>query len=108
MSETLIKIKALVAAGKSLVTEHCQKSLLDDDVDLDEVLDSIDTALVVEDYPNAFKGPSVLLLHKIRNELLVHVLWGLSKSNHGVASLITIYFPSPEKWYDGFMKRRPK
>ena len=108
MSATLARIKALVAAGKSQVTEHGQEALLDDGIDLDEILESLDTAQVVEDYPDAFKGPSVLLLQNIRKDLLIHVLWGLSKSNLGVASLITVYFPTPEKWYDGFMKRRPK
>ena len=108
MSDTFTKVKYLVAAGKSQVTEHSQESLLDDGIDLDEILKSVATGQVVEDYPDAFKGPSVLLLQIIRNGLPVHVLWGLSKLNENVASLVTVYFPAPEKWYDGFIKRRPK
>ena len=108
MSDTFAKVKGLVAAGKSQVTEHSQESLLDDGIDLDEILESVSTGQVIEDYPDAFKGPSVLLLQMIRKDLPVHALWGLSKSNENVASLITVYFPAPEKWYDGFIKRRPK
>ena len=73
-----------------------------------DIINGVTRGIVVEDYPDAFKGPSVLLLQNIRKDLLIHVLWGVSKSNLGVASLITVYFPTPEKWYDGFMRRRPK
>ena len=108
MSDTFAKVKGLVAAGKSQVTEHSQESLLDDGIDLDEILQSVSTGQVIEDYPDAFKGPSVLLLQMIRIDMPVHVIWGISKFNENVASLITVYFPAPEKWYDGFIKRRPK
>ncbi len=104
-SNTVIE---LVKAGKLRITEHGQEALLDDGIGLDEILLGIADAHEIEYYPDAFKGPSVLLLQKIRNDQTIHVLWGLSKSNADVASLITAYFPNVDKWYDGFMKRRPK
>jgi hypothetical protein len=65
------------------------------------ILDSTVSAVDVEDYPNAFKRPTVLALH-------IHVVWGLTKAAPDMATLVTAYVPDPQKWYDGFMQRRPK
>lgn len=62
--------------------------------------------LVIEDYPQAFKGPSILLLQKDKNENPIHTVWGIPKAKDAPAVLITAYIPNPEKWDKTFTKRR--
>jgi hypothetical protein len=78
-----------------------------DNITLRAIIESTATAVVVEDYPDAFKGPTVLPLHII-NEKVVHVVWGIGKSEPEMATLVTAYIPDLKKWYDGFLQRRPK
>lgn len=108
MSETLEKIKTLVAAGKVRVTEHGQEELFNDSIMIDELMASIGSAVLVEDYPDAYKGSSILVLQQIEGGKDVHVVWGITITSADIASLITAYFPNPDRWYNGFMKRKPR
>jgi len=65
-----------------------------------DVINSISQAIVVEDYPDAYKGPSVLLLQKDRNGNPVHTVWGIPKGKSKTA-----YIPSKEKWDNTFTRR---
>jgi Domain of unknown function (DUF4258) len=107
VSDTLRAIQKLVALEKVRASEHGDEELLEDDISIDELLSGIQIAIVVEDYPDAFKGPSVLVLQKYKGRA-VHVLWGLARNAPDVATLITAYFPDPKRWYDDFLKRKPK
>ena len=70
-----------------------------------DVLASIVKAVVVEDYPDAFKGASVLLLQKDKNGNPIHTVWGIPKGKLEPAVLITAYIPSPLKWNKTFTRR---
>ena len=105
-SETLYKIRALVQAGKTLVSAHGYDELAADDIFSDEVLDGIDHAEVVEDYPAASKGPSVLVLQHDSEGRPIHVVWGIPKGANEPAVMITAYRPDPERWLAGFKERR--
>jgi len=62
MSETLATVRALVARGEVRVSRHGFFELAADDILLDDVLAALADAIVVEDYPMAGRGPSVLVL----------------------------------------------
>jgi hypothetical protein len=64
VSETLIQVQALVARGSIHISDHGYDELANDDIFIREVLTSVSTAMVVEDYPSATRGPSVLVLQK--------------------------------------------
>lgn len=78
MSETLDRVRRLVARGELLVSRHGHRELANDTLSLAELVATLDGAQVVEDYPNYWKGPSVLALHVGRDGLPVHVLWGIA------------------------------
>jgi Domain of unknown function (DUF4258) len=105
--ETLGLVQSLVANNKIRVSEHAYEELIADDLLLDTILFGVRTAILVEDYPNAFKGPSVLVLQDHEGQSL-HVVWGLPKQGEAFATLVTAYLPDPKKWYDGFTSRRPQ
>ena len=108
MPDTLDMIRRNVIAGRVRVSQHGMQELSDDEIDLSEVIDGLDKAVIVEDYPNYAKGPCVLCLHTNSSGQPVHVLWGIASGTSDVATIVTAYRPAPERWMGDFMTRRPK
>jgi hypothetical protein len=107
VSETLTRIRELVRQRKVRVSDHGNEETQEDDMDPEILVEGVENGILIEDYPDAFKGPTVLLLQNYLGKP-VHVVWGLARARQDVATLITAYFPDPQKWYDNFMERRPK
>jgi len=63
---TLDRIRAIVAAGEVRVSRHAVQELAADAILLDDILAGIADAVLVEDYPAAFKGPTALVLQRDR------------------------------------------
>jgi hypothetical protein len=107
-SETLVKIRALVAQGKYLISSHGYDELAADDITVAEAVDGLAAAKVIEDYPDYFKGPSVLVLELDLNSVAFHAVWGIAKGKQEPATLITAYRPDPDLWQTDLMTRRPR
>ncbi len=73
-SNTLTRVRALVAEGKVRISDHGYDELIDDDILVIDVLDGIQSAILVEDYPEFGKGPSVLVLQQDAAGRPIHVL----------------------------------
>lgn len=56
MSKTLEQVRALVACGKVRVSLHGYEELAADRVHVHDIIDGLETAVVVEDYSNYPKG----------------------------------------------------
>lgn len=104
-TDTLNRIRARVAEGRVRVSDHGYDELANDDIYLSDVLDGLAEAVVVEDYPTASKGPSVLVLQYDGEGRPLHVVWGIAKSQDGPAVLVTAYRPDPTRWTSDFSKR---
>lgn len=105
MSDTFAQILALVLRGDYLVSNHAYDELLDDRILANDVLHSLADAEIIEDYPDAGRGPSVLLLqYDLRGA--IHTVWGLPKPRLEPAVLITAYRPDPKRWSPDFRRRR--
>ncbi len=105
MSQTLQRIQELIARGEIRISEHGYDELAADDISIEDALQGVAEADVVEDYPEYFKGPSVLVLQKDENGLPIHVVWGITKGTTTPAVLVTGYRPQVDRWSGDFKKR---
>jgi Domain of unknown function (DUF4258) len=101
----LDKITRLASAGKLIVSTHADEELANDEIDIDDVLDGLANAIIVESYPDYHKGPCLLVLVRTRDGAPIHALLGTSTANPEVAVLITVYRPAPDRWNDDFTQR---
>ena len=106
MSETLDRVRILVARGEVVTSVHGFRELAADGILLDDLKGGVRAAIVVEEYPDAFKGPSVLVLQCDRDGKPLHILWGIPKGVGGPATVITAYRPKESRWSSDFMRRR--
>jgi uncharacterized protein DUF4258 len=106
MSETLRRVQMLVLTGDVEASRHGFRELAADDILLTDVLASVATAVVIEDYPGYEKGPSVLVLQHDSADRPIHVVWGIPRDATTPATLVTAYRPDPERWSGDFMRRR--
>jgi hypothetical protein len=105
MSSTFELVRQLIKKNEIQISSHGYEELAEDDIRVRDIISGIDTAVVVEDYPEYHKGPSVLILQKDRQGTPIHVVWGIPKNALTPAVLITAYRPDTAKWVDGFTRR---
>ena len=105
-SITYQKIKILIEKKDVLISSHGYDELAEDGILVKEILSSIDTAIVLEDYPDFGKGPCCLLLQKDDKDNPIHAVWGISVGTERPAVLITAYRPSDERWSDEYTRRK--
>ncbi|HJZ81000.1 MAG TPA: DUF4258 domain-containing protein, partial [Pyrinomonadaceae bacterium] len=77
MSETLKQVRALIEQGAVLVSDHGYDELANDGLFIQDILDGVSDAIVVEDYPNYHKGACVLVLQHDEDGEAIHVVWGI-------------------------------
>jgi hypothetical protein len=106
LSQTLERVRALVAKGDVRVSAHGYDELAADDIQARDAVRGVAQALVVEDYPDYAKGPCVLTLQRDDAGQPVHVVWGLPAGRDTPAVLVTAYRPDPAKWDETWQRRR--
>jgi hypothetical protein len=105
MSETLRRVQTLVLAGDFHVSEHGFAELRKDDILIEDAVNGITTAIVVEDYPARQRGPGVLTLQYDARERPIHVVWALPANERRPAVIVTAYRPDPRLWDVDFIRR---
>ena len=105
MSQTLQLIEALVARSEIRISEHGYDELSADNISVAEILHGLPGAILLEDYPDYFKGPCVLVLQRDKAGLPIHVVWGVPKGAATPAVVVTAYRPQADKWSEDFKTR---
>lgn len=105
MSETLQRVRELVAAGRYAFSNHAYEELAADGILPREILSGLPAAVAIEDYPDAKRGPSVLVFCRDEGGKPLHAVWGIHVSDASKAVLITAYRPDPSLWTPDYLKR---
>ena len=105
MSDTFQRILTLVRNGEIRISEHGYDELAEDGLGVRDVIAGIGNAIIIEDYPNYHKGPSVLALQRDQAGVCIHVVWGIPKGHVSPAVLVTAYRPDPARWTRDCMRR---
>jgi hypothetical protein len=69
MSETLVRIVDLVRAGEVRISAHGYDEIAEDGILAGEVIDGVQAAVVIEDYPTYPKGLVSLSFSRIEEEV---------------------------------------
>jgi hypothetical protein len=89
----------LVAEGETRVSQHAAAKLRSRAISLLDVLAGAEKGVVVEEYEDAFKGPTVLALQADRDGQPLHVLWALATNTHGTRGAGD-GLPAGPRWLD--------
>ena len=106
MSETFDQVRRFVAAGSWLPKSHALIRLERRSILMTDVLSGLETAEIVEDYPQDQRGPSILILCLDEAGLPIHAICGIPSNNARVTHLVTVYRPDPLEWFDDWKTRR--
>jgi hypothetical protein len=106
MANILENVIQLIERGQVYISDHGYDELAADGLFARDILSSVKSSVIVEEYPDYFKGPCVLVLQKDREDSPVHVVWGIPKGMVSPAVLITAYRPDPKRWENGYLRRK--
>ncbi|OFV97856.1 MAG: hypothetical protein A3H28_07440 [Acidobacteria bacterium RIFCSPLOWO2_02_FULL_61_28] len=91
----LTQIKSQATAGRIRVTQHAAQEMAEEEASLDEVLEAIQNAEILEYYAEHRRGPCCLLNGRTKQGRFLHVVCTTAQP---VLVLITVYEPKPPKW----------
>ena len=106
MSDTLKRVQELAGKGQIKISDHGYNELAADGLLAQEIINGLERAIMVEDYPTYAKGPCVLVLQRDAAGLPVHALWGIPVGKAEPAVLVTAYRPDSTRWDASFQRRR--
>ena len=106
MSNIWDEIVALIEKRDIKISEHGYDELAAENITVREVVVGSPGGIVLEEYPDYSKGPCVLAMLKDRDGHPIHAVWGVPRGSTSPAVLVTAYRPDPERWTDGFRRRK--
>ena len=105
LSDFLDTVKHLIQSGAVRISEHGYDELAEDELTVMELVNGVEQAQIVEEYPDYPKGRCILLLQRDSQNQPVHALWGIPKGYDKPVVLITAYRPDPGRWDSAFLRR---
>jgi hypothetical protein len=106
VSETFDRVIELIGNDEVRTSEHGYDELAEDALFARDIVEGARSGIVVEDYPEYYKRPSVLVLQKDGDGRPVHVVWGIPKGKNSPAVVVTAYRPDPARWTEDFLSRK--
>jgi len=97
------RLSQQAATGQFRVTAHAHQEMVEDDVQLDDVVDVLRRATVIENYPDHRRGPCCLVCGEDHSGRHLHVVCTTALD---LAVIITVYEPTLPKWETPFRRGR--
>ena len=104
----MLKIENILRAIREdqfRISNHAVEEMENDDLDLYNVLHSIEKGEIIEEYPESRITPSCLILGIDTKSNPVHSVWGYFEERY-YSVLITVYKPNRREWMEDFKPRR--
>ncbi|MGI8856247.1 MAG: DUF4258 domain-containing protein [Thermomicrobiales bacterium] len=95
LGAVLAWIQAQAAAENVRITQHAQQEMAEEDITLDDVLESIKSGWVIENYPDHKRGSCCLFSGRSRLGRALHIV---CTSRGSTLILVTAYEPKAPKW----------
>ncbi|MEW5766194.1 MAG: DUF4258 domain-containing protein [bacterium] len=103
MKTILEQIRAQAIEENIRITQHAQQEMAEENITLDEILQVIATAQILENYPEHKGGPCCLLNGVTVHGRPVHIVCTTAQP---VLIVITVYDPKPPKWVTPTQRKR--
>ena len=103
----LLEIKVLrqkCDAGHIRWTVHILEKMQERDIEPTDVINCINTGIIIEQYPQAYPYPACLILGlTVKNDKHIHVVVGYGM---GFIWIVTAYEPDDSEWTNGYSERK--
>lgn len=103
LEDTLTWLRKKVTAEQLRVTQHAQQEMVNEEITLDEVIESILAGEILEYYPEHRRGPCCLVNGTTRNGRPLHVVCATGSQT---LIFVTVYEPKPPKWLNPIQRRK--
>ena len=95
LNSVLTQIHNQAAAEALRVTQHAQQEMVEEEISLDEVLQTLVNGSILENYPTHQCGACCLVGGQCHNGRNLHVV---CTTTQPILIIITVYEPKPPKW----------
>ena len=99
----LAVLRGQVAAGEWEISFHADAAMEDEGISPDELREAIATGQILENYPDARRGPCCLLSGRTAAGRPLHLVCTTARTP---VVIMTVYVPQPPKWVTP-TERRP-
>lgn len=96
-------LRVLLENNKILWTTHCLQRMGERNINRNDVKNCIRNGEIIEDYPDDFPTPSCLIFGMTLANKILHVVVG---SDENYLYIITVYYPSEDKFESNMKMRR--
>ncbi len=100
----IIKIIKAISSQRFRITAHARKEAAEDQLKFKEIYQSVESGMIIEDYPSDKPYPSCLIFGETSSGDAVHSVWAYNDETE-YAVIVTVYRPDPDRWID-FRERR--
>jgi len=104
--KTIEEIRKYLRCGQFEFSYHAFKRAVERNISESEIREMVESAEIIEDYPDDKYAPSCLLLGFTKSGRPVHMQVTRIETSEGLIKIITMYQPDEEGWINNFSVRR--
>ncbi len=101
--KSIKEIREQLKTGNINLTRHGLKRLVERNISRQEIMETGENAIIIEDYPDDKYAPSCLLLGITINNRPLPLQVGRNLSD--ILTIITLYEPSKKDWINYYQRR---